>query len=381
MTTPPMSQKETAGYAAFQELLDTLREAADSWLAPERGNTAEIDIAEGLRNILHLLSGGTDFYLEGDPDHPEFVRMVSPIRRFGGDNPDAIYHFARVRGDRAYRITGRKGDEVYLSFTVHGRSDPQKLGMTAEPVLADVNDRAMEVSPDGRFEVILSHEKHVGNWIPLAPNAASVIVRHYFEGAESAAADPGRHVEIAIEALDGAGPRPPLDDATVAQRIRDLQAFVRGATLDMMETRVQAPFVSEVPNEVGEPTVFRASGQGVWGAVDIAYAMGPFRLGPEEALVMEGRFPKCAFANVVLWNRHMQCLEYRDRRVSLNRRQTTLEPDGTFRIVVAGRDPGAANWLDTEGHGEGTVFWRFLLPEEKPEKPRCRVVPLAELRR
>jgi hypothetical protein len=121
------------------------------------------------------------------------------------------------------------------------------------------------------------------------------------------------------------------------------------------------------------------AGSDSWGAVDIAYSMGPFRLGPDEALVMEGRFPRCAFANVVLWNQQLAAFEYRDRRVSLNRAQTKLEPDGGYRMVVAGRDPGVPNWLDTEGHREGTIFWRFLLPEEKPEKPRCRVVRLAEL--
>jgi len=109
--------------------------------------------------------------------------------------------------------------------------------------------------------------------------------------------------------------------------------------------------------------------------------MGTFRLQPDEALVMEGRLPACAFANVMLWNRHLQTLEYRDRRVSLNRRQIRREADGSYRVVVAACDPGVPNWLDTCGHGEGTVFWRFLLPAEPPERPRCRVVPLAELRR
>jgi hypothetical protein len=127
--------------------------------------------------------------------------------------------------------------------------------------------------------------------------------------------------------------------------------------------------------------VFRMSQSESWGAVDIAYSMGPFRLGPAEALVIEGRYPRCAFANVVLWNKHLSAFEYRDRRVSLNRVQTVLEPDGSYRIVIAHRDPGVPNWLDTEGHGEGIVFWRFLLPEEKPEKPRCRVVPVASLAR
>ncbi len=94
----------TASYAAFHELVDLLRDTADSWLSADNEVETPRDFAEGIRNVLHLLSGGIDFYLEGDPERPEFVKIVSPIRRFMGDNPDAIYHFARIRDDRSYRI-------------------------------------------------------------------------------------------------------------------------------------------------------------------------------------------------------------------------------------------------------------------------------------
>jgi hypothetical protein len=58
-----------------------------------------------------------------------------------------------------------------------------------------------------------------------------------------------------------------------------------------------------------------------------------------------------------------------------------FETDGSYRIVIAHRDPGVPNWLDTEGHTEGTIFWRLLLPEGEAAKPRCTLVPLAEIRK
>jgi hypothetical protein len=162
-------------------------------------------------------------------------------------------------------------------------------------------------------------------------------------------------------------------------RLRDVAEFLKGSTVGRPKPATVPPFVSTTPNELGEPMTFRMAGSDSWGAVDIAYSMGPFKLAPDEALVIEGRFPRCAFANVVLWNQQLAAFEYRDRSVSLNRAQTELLPDGSYRMVVAARDPGVPNWLDTEGHREGTMFWRFLLPEDKPEKPRCRVVPLSGL--
>ena len=116
------------------------------------------------------------------------------------------------------------------------------------------------------------------------------------------------------------------------------------------------------------------------GAVDIYYAMGPFVLGPGEALVMEGTLPEGRFANVILWNRHLQTLEYRHRTTSLNDAQMVLGPDRAYRVVVAAEDPGVDNWLDTEGRPVGTVFWRFLLPESAPGRSECSVVPITGLR-
>ena len=373
--------KNTRSHAAFHELVDLLRQTADEWLTAERGVETERDYVEGLRNVLHLLSAGIDFYLEGDAERPEFVRIVSPTRKFMGDNPDAVYHFARIRDDRVYRISGVRRDECYVSFTIHGRAEDGRLGAAAEPVLADLNDRGFDVSADGSYEVVLSREERPGNWIELPDGAASVITRHYFENEGTPAIDRADAIRLSIDSLDAPPPREPWSDASMAPRLRDVAAFVRGATVAGIDMPNPPPFVSRTPNELGEPTVFRMAGSDAWGAVDIAYSMGPYELGDGEALVLEGRLPECAFANVVLWNRYMQSFEYRDRRVSLNREQIRLESDGRYRIVISATDPGLpnGNWLDTEASSKGTIFWRFLLPESTPQKPDCRLVRLSEL--
>ncbi|MGC4113981.1 MAG: DUF1214 domain-containing protein [Myxococcales bacterium] len=372
-----MTATSSPSLEAFQQLLDVLRAASEK----QTGSLPmEIDRAEGVRYLMHLLSGGIDLYLEGDPERPRFVPMTSEVRKFGGDNPDALYHFAPIRGDRSYRITGRKTKECYLSFTVHGRTDPKRLGMTAEPIQADINDRQLKVGPDGRFELVLSAHEQPGNWVKLEPSAASIITRHYYELERPAIGNPEVAPELKIEALDPAPVRPSATEETMARRIADVAAFVRGATLELIPMgAMPVPFVSKVPNELPTPSPFRAANQASWGAVDIVYAMAPFALRPDEALVMEGTLPECAFANVMLWNRHMQTLEFRDRKVSLNRAQMKLGEGGTYRIVIAHRDPGVPNWLDTEGHFAGMIFWRFLLPKALPAKTVCKVVPLTQL--
>jgi hypothetical protein len=49
-----------------------------------------------------------------------------------------------------------------------------------------------------------------------------------------------------------------------------------------------------------------------------------------------------------------------------------------FRGVIARRDPGVPNWIDSEGCERGTLALRFLFADEVP-KPSLRVVPWSEL--
>ena len=119
---------------------------------------------------------------------------------------------------------------------------------------------------------------------------------------------------------------------------------------------------------------------GSYGAPDIVNMITRFDLGPDDALVIDGRFPKCRFASVALWNGYLQTLDYVHHQVSRNRAQTELNPDGSFTMVVAERDPGVANWIETTGEPWGTIFVRYILPEEEPTQLETRVVPVNSLR-
>jgi len=100
-----------------------------------------------------------------------------------------------------------------------------------------------------------------------------------------------------------------------------------------------------------------------------------------DALVLTGRWPECRCANVCLWTRFQQTYDYANRQVSRNRAQTQLEPDGSFRMILAHEDPGLPNWIDTEGRLFGMVFWRFMLPQtEEIVTPKAERVPFASLK-
>ena len=124
----------------------------------------------------------------------------------------------------------------------------------------------------------------------------------------------------------------------------------------------------------------QAKCQRAGGDANIFYLQSRWRLAPDEALLVEAReLPRCSAWKFQLSNFWMESLEWRDRRVSLNNHQAAREPDGkTVRIVVAARDPGHPNWIDTAGHAEGLMSLRWARNPTLPEV-RSRVVALDAL--
>jgi hypothetical protein len=54
------------------------------------------------------------------------------------------------------------------------------------------------------------------------------------------------------------------------------------------------------------------------------------------------------------------------RQTSLNGAQACIDRDGRFRAVLAHRDPGLANWLDTAGNREGMLIGRWYRCSSQP---------------
>lgn len=371
-----MSTDMTESRKAFHELLDLLREVDDRWLGPEWALATRDDVAGGFRALMHILQGGLFTYFEDDPDHPRFLQIVSPSRKFTGDNADAIYYDTPVNPARSYRVRGSMAGAVYFSLTVEAGAQDGQFGGNTAGVL---NDDDFDVAKDGSFEITLGGPPQQRNWLALPEDAARITTRHYFENETYAAADPTIQISLVIETIDAPPPPPVPDDGSVAAGIRRVVNFVRSRTVEMPPPgeREQPAFVSLVPNQFPAPI---KPGDFSLAAADAAYSMAPFVLGPDEALVIRGRWPQdCRSANVSLWNRHMQTFDFANRRVSLNRRQTVCEADGSFRMVLAHRDPGVPNWLDSEGRAFGMVFWRYMLPQGEIETPVAEVVPHAQI--
>jgi len=376
-TVPPASA--TASTTAMQELLRNLGELQAQYLSPAYGITAAGDVAEGQRLVLHLLNTALNFWLEADPEHPVWTPYTLPSRKLLGDNPDALYYFAPVRGERSYRIRGNLAGATFTSFTVEGGSGE---GNAAGKSTAALDDMDMQVDHDGNFEIIASATRPAhGNWLPLASDSGQITTRHYYETRNNIVNQIAFQVPLSIEAIDPLPLAPAPDDAAIARRIGNVSRFVRAMMVMSVASsasgNARPPWFSTVPN------TFNAPGQWLsetgYGNLHAHYAAAPFVLMPDEALVIEGELPQCRFANLVLWNRYMQTFDYTRRQVSVNRAQMALDANGSYKLVVAHRDPGLPNWLDTEGRASGVMYWRFLLATGTVPTPRARVVKFAAI--
>jgi hypothetical protein len=351
---------------ALRDLIALLEEVDERYLGEEWMAPAFGDAADGYRSVAHTIEGAFTLMFECDPTRPFFRPIVTRSRKMLGDNPDALYYTTPVRPDVAYRVTGSLSGCTYLSFTVEVGTGEGGYSTQTAGVL---NDTEIDVAPDGSFEVFFGGGTRARNHLPLPAGASEVIVRCYFENAVAAAIDPNRRVPLYIEPVEPVPAPARWDDASVAAGLRRVAHFVRGRTLEQPKPgeREQPSWVSTTPNVFPPPEV---PGDFAFAAFDAAYTMAPYALAPDEALVMTGRWPECRFANVSLWNRYLQTYDYVHRPVSRNRANTTLEADGSFRIVLAHENPGLPNWIDTEGRGfEGPV-----------ETPQATVVPLASVR-
>jgi hypothetical protein len=366
MPDDPTGRRLIAG-ESWTEFCRTLEQAAGVVLHGSRPDDP-LDRAEGFRYLARLTRAALETFLEyDDPLAPVLFRPVHETIKMGADHPDNRYLWASIRGDLEYRIRGRRNTVHYLGFGSYAGTygSGGRSGQTGYLEGAD-----LEIDPDGTFEIAVSAEPRPGNRLPMAPDTSSLIVRQTFlDRANERAAD------LTIERIGGGGRTSPVTPARIGRGLESAGRLVFGAS--MMFTSWMQRF-AERPNEL--PRFDPEVSLGAHGDPNIVYYHGYWSLAPDEALVVEADPPACRHWNFQLNNVWMESLDYVHHRIAVNKHEAVYRPDGTVRIVVAHEDPGVENWLETVGHRQGTMTFRWVRAESHPP-PRTRVVKAADLRK
>jgi hypothetical protein len=110
------------------------------------------------------------------------------------------------------------------------------------------------------------------------------------------------------------------------------------------------------------------------------YAFCFFELAPDEALFIETDVPDARYWGLQLaTNAWFEQVDPIHRISSINQKQAYIDGDGRVRMVLAHEDPGTPNWLDTGGHHDGLLTFRWFWPRGDDPTPTTRLVKLGEV--
>jgi len=341
-------------------MLHALEEAGDFLHSAGLPPGGEGD-ASGYRHLMVLLGLGVDEALRSSDPYEPALRPgnVDNHLKWGMDCPDALYSGTSVRPDAEYRIWGRRGGARFVHFQVMAG-----MGNAGDLVADD-----LQFEPDGTFELFLSAERRGANWLPLTPDASTLVIRQFFYdwvGEEPA--------QLQVECLTPRPPAPPagptLEERT-ARQLAALGAFVRESVRFWwgIEEAGRAQGINAF-----RPPVVRTD---IGGATDNVTVWGSWELADDEALVVEMTPPPAMYWSLSLGNQWWETIDYAGHQSSLNGYQAVLD-NGVLRAVVAHRDPGVANWLDTAGNRRGTSIVRWVRADSAPV-PTTTVVKFDDL--
>ena len=344
--------------AAWPHLLAKL-DAAATVVGSDPVSRTPLDRAAGMRHLLVLLAAGVDEALRFDPDPILSVVRTSTddIVTWGMECPDCLYTRAPLRGGESYRLFGNRGTARYVGIqTMNG------IASTANALVDE-----LEVDSNGDFEVVLSGEEHTGNWLRIDGDTPTLTVRHFFYDWDTEV--PSRlHIErlgepVAVKAAS-------IDaDVAVARQLVALGDFVHDNLQFFLQFGAAAP-----PNGFLPPIDRTAIGA----AAENKPVIGRWELGPDEALILEVAPPQGVYWSYSLGNPWWETIHYGRHQSSLNAHQAVVDDDGLVRVVLCGRDPGVANWLDTAGYSNGAMILRCVRTETAPI-PDARLVAFDDI--
>lgn len=350
--------------ASWDDFCDQLKDASDL-VFRDTTPANDLDRAKGFRLLARNIALSLQFNMENiDADFPELQRYFDPLRKQGGDNTDALYVGSPINGSDTYRITGQRGNARYFAVTVLEDGNTPWGGA----VVGTMIDSDIYVEADGSFEIILSPDKHEGNWIKTSPDSWRVTFRQFFADWENE--------QPMVARIDRLGPVKPKVETSVAliqSGLKESASWVRESTFywaDMIDKWQVQPNTFLSYRQLDDNAIDATPG----GEPLICY----WQLPKDEALIVRVTPPQANYWAVEFGSYWWETMDYRYRLCSTNCHHAALEDNGELIIVVAHEDPGVPNWLDPSGHVEGYITLRWIGAQSYPI-PVCDQIKASEL--
>ena len=307
-------------------------------------------------------------YVErGDPAKPMLTEWMYPPRKFGGDNPYTIYTQAPVSAEFTYKLTGKKGNAVYMGIQMYGYSDGFNLPT------ANLNSGDMVFNNDGTFEIYISSEKPDGaeNWMPLREGDHAFLVRQYFD--ERTGNIPAK---LNIEPTGDNGKKGSSYFTRLEIADAMLTDYIMG-TIDIASL-LRETAMNKYADKNAEVRMPKYGGA-LYPTKDNKYEGCWVNLRPGEALRVHGRLPKnTLYASYVFYDRWYNTPDYPEINCFRTMNEIVLNEDGTFDLYVSPEPVDSPNWINTGGLYEGSYSSRYLQSTET-EFPSVEVVKIKDI--
>ncbi len=419
--------------SAWDDMLTSLASARDAIDQPKLmpAPPSERNLAEGYRYLIGYLHTAIERAFHEDPVRPAMRNALSIFNRATIDNSDAIYFYAPIDGREQYVLRGTVEDcrvwrgeappksgrlaPHYLIFEASSgvlagdSGDLRELMPGVKTQTGNLDSSSIEVNTDGSFEILLAPEKpagYSGNYIstlkvvtrphPLDPDMPAERYANYVSGRQlfyDWEREDAIHFSITQLGAEGTAPEP-YSAKKAAAELRRCGELVR-AQMHFWNAFWTIPMGVYGKREGSLPgiefprnafnTINAASGATGGGMSTNLYAGGVFELGPDEALIVENHIRiEPQYIGFQIGNLWGESIEYGNNMGSLNGAQSEVSADGAIRLVIAHRDPGVANWIDTTGHREGFLTPRWAYSETPPSDQwptiSAKKVPFDEIR-
>lgn len=358
-------------YAELDKLVEAMRYSLKAQIVGWPDDDRELNTFEAIRHLMRNVSFGHAAHMEADYGNPTLTKMGGTNRiQFQLQSTDCNYHSAVLHGAYRYRLKGYRGTcAVFQLSTFNGHSCDFADGWKMIGNANNVADPQLAAGKD--IDVILSHEKpedlFPGQlWLELPEGRCELHIRQYY--ADWFSEEPAN---LMLTCEEQAFPPPLLDRDSSETRFKRLTDLLR----------VHADFcVAGVKSHLDSPPdrIARFIVPGAFAGTD--YFSGHFRVGPDEAVIIEIDKPDCEYWNVELAQLQWEPGDYWARLVNYNLSQVHYEADGKVRFIATWKDPGLPNWFDCSGRNLHLIGFRFFESKSEMTEPRVKTVPLSELK-
>eukprot|EP00456_Euglypha_rotunda_P014574 TRINITY_DN14602_c0_g2_i1.p1 TRINITY_DN14602_c0_g2~~TRINITY_DN14602_c0_g2_i1.p1 ORF type:complete len:405 (+),score=77.45 TRINITY_DN14602_c0_g2_i1:49-1215(+) len=333
----------------------TMQELRELVEKSEQFTIAHDQKARAYHQLMEVQAIAFNFAIAPRMSYPRLFHNTSwqtDVYSSGGNSPDFYYGTVFLDGSQTYRLSGNIRDSKLL-LAQHNSALP---GSPGSKMVGNYDFSDFSIAADGSFEIILSAERHDGNWIGLVESSYQwLLFRPTVEGWDAKAA------ELRIERISTIEHdhyrADDFDEAATARRIDAAADFARYMVTDWMIAFWPRIFknaggvnrlwqiTEDVAGEVGSPTA--------------RYVMGVYEIAEDEAMILElPKTPDGVYWGFQLFDVWLHTIDFRTRQSTLNSRQIAPNSDGSIFVVLAHRDPGIANWLDTSGFTRGQILLR-----------------------